>query len=299
MSLPFDPKRSQLYTVAELLLDVVEEGNKTRDFMISDYYVRTNRDRADDFQVLKDRNEHDSHVLINARRYITGKRVIAFMGGHSLLRDSPGYASCARIARALSRKGFLIMTGGGPGAMEAAMLGVYLAEEHDSALDVALVELRTAPSHLDRNWLAAALRVTTRYPRSEAAKQRYPSLGVSTWLYSSEPSNIFSTYLAKLFSNGVREDFLTNEAREAVVFFPGSLGTMQEMFMVAALVHYKFTPCTLHMYDEDGFWDRTIPVMPLLRQLALKGGWSGNLQMHLREKDVIEAITNEAPQASL
>ena len=296
MSLPYQTTRNELYTPKELLLEVVGE-DQTLDSRIALHFASTKGDRADDFVELRNRNEHDSHLLRAARAYIDGKRVVAFMGGHALKRDSKGYASCARIARALSRAGFFIMTGGGPGAMEAAMLGVYLAAEEDGALDVALVELSKSPSHLEKDSLACAIRVQKIYPRSEESKRRYPSLGVPTWLYSSEPSNIFSTRIAKLFNNGVREDFLTNEAREAIVFLPGSLGTLQEMFMMTALIHYKFSPATLYFLDSERYWEEKIPVLPLLRQLSTNGGWKDKVVIQSNEYALVKNIV-ETPQRS-
>ena len=49
------------------------------------------------------------------------------MGGHAELRGSGPYRMVAKLGRRLARAGRLIVTGGGPGVMEAANLGAYLA----------------------------------------------------------------------------------------------------------------------------------------------------------------------------
>ena len=46
------------------------------------------------------------------------------------------------MARALSRKGSLMTSGGGPGAMEATHLGALLQNEPDAALDGALQKFK-------------------------------------------------------------------------------------------------------------------------------------------------------------
>ena len=49
------------------------------------------------------------------------------MGGHALRSGATrAYADAARLGHALGRA-YVVATGGGPGAMEAANLGAYLA----------------------------------------------------------------------------------------------------------------------------------------------------------------------------
>jgi predicted Rossmann-fold nucleotide-binding protein len=66
------------------------------------------------------------------------------MGGHKLLRASPEYRQVVLLALGLARKGFLICTGGGPGAMEAANLGGYLYNKSEEQIELALKLIASA-----------------------------------------------------------------------------------------------------------------------------------------------------------
>jgi len=70
---------------------------------------------------------HDHAITWALNQQIKGRRVVAFMGGPRLGRNEPAYALVADIAWRLSRQGYLVVSGGGPGAMEAAHLGARLS----------------------------------------------------------------------------------------------------------------------------------------------------------------------------
>ena len=189
--------------------------------------------------------------------------VVAIMGGHRLARTDDVYRDVAIVARSLTRSGFLIATGGGPGAMEAANLGAWLAPEPDTALDSALALLGAAPTYDVDGYVESARRVRARHPDGAT------SLAIPTWFYGHEPSNAFAPAIAKYFSNSIREDGLLAIATHGVVYMPGAAGTVQEIFMDATQNHYGtfhlVSPMVLYGTDH---WTRALPAAPLLTALA-------------------------------
>jgi predicted Rossmann-fold nucleotide-binding protein len=147
--------------------------------------------------------------------------------------------------------------------MEAANLGAYLAEVSESAFGAALERLAEAPHYTDPGYQEAAKAVIKIHPKGCA------SLAIPTWFYGHEPSNQFSTYIAKYFSNSIREDGLLAIATCGVVYAPGSAGTTQEIFMDAAQNHYK----TFHLASPMVFlgrehYEERTGIYPTLQRLA-------------------------------
>ncbi|MEM6957381.1 MAG: hypothetical protein AAF645_16940 [Myxococcota bacterium] len=214
------------------------------------------------------RRLHDHAVYEAMRRTLTAHpRVVAVMGGHSMKRGTPEFASVARMARLLAERGFFIATGGGPGAMEAAHLGVWFTGRPDEELDAAIAILADAPHYKDRDFLSAAFRVRERFPYGQECP---PSLGVPTWLYGHEPPNPFARYIAKFFANSVREDGLVSIATHGIVFAPGSAGTIQEIFQDAAQNHYGTVRASAApmVFLGETYWRAHRPVYPLLASMA-------------------------------
>jgi len=273
VGVPFRPYRSTLYTPAELM-EGYERGNpdtrdETRDARIYRYFKDRKRDGRDApvMDALAFRI-HD-HAIDNALRDLLApedgpeRRVVGIMGGHQLERDTELYRTVARLAWSLTHKGFFVATGGGPGAMEAANLGAALASYEPDAVDDAIDILSAAPHYTDDTYLDRAFDVRERYP------DRAESLAVPTWFYGHEPSNLFSTHVAKYFANSIREDGLLAIATYGVIYAPGSAGTIQEVFMDTAQNHYEtFGPASPMVFLDRTYWTETKPVFPLMKTLA-------------------------------
>jgi len=210
------------------------------------------------------------------------RRVVGVMGGHGMHRSAPEYAAVARLGRELTRAGYFVATGGGPGAMEAANLGAYLAAAPVTDLDAAIEVLSRHPTSTDPLFVEVAYEVLDRHPTGQE------SLAVPTWFYGHEPTNLFAAAVAKYFANSIREEGLVAIARHGVVFAPGSAGTIQEVFQDAAQNHYgTYGVISPMVFFGTTFWSQTKPVEPLVRTLA---AGSAAAELLLLSDDVEEVV---------
>jgi predicted Rossmann-fold nucleotide-binding protein len=205
---------------------------------------------------------HDHAVDEALTDWLSGRSLVGVMGGHALVRGDAAYADAARLGALLGR-GHTVATGGGPGAMEAANLGARLAEEPQAALTEALDRLAAVPSYhpsVDA-WVAAA--------RPVMALGDSPTLGIPTWFYGHEPTNVFATAIAKYFRNALREAILLQICDAGIVFLPGAAGTVQEVFQDACENYYAAEASVAPMVLVGGsYWTSTVPVWPVLQALA-------------------------------
>ena len=111
---------------------------------------------------------HD-HSIANAMEEFLGQMsrtrrgVVAVMGGHDMKRGAQEYAGVALLAWHLSRLGYLMVSGGGPGAMEATHLGAWFAAREVEELEEAISYLSEAPVYTDPLWLSLAHKVMNDY----------------------------------------------------------------------------------------------------------------------------------------
>lgn len=290
LDLPFRPFRSRLYTVDELYDQYRSGQHETYDATLDALAYRShNKARASDDVVLRLAERIHDHAIDDALNGLLSRvgeqSVVAVMGGHGLTRTDDLYAAIARLGRALTRAGYYVATGGGPGAMEAANLGAWLAGRDDDELDEALMVLGGAARFSPvGDWLDAAFKVRSCFPLTDTVGA---SLGVPTWHYGHEPPNVFATEIAKYFANSIREEGLLAIAKGGVVFAPGSAGTIQEVFQDAAQNHYEtFGEPSPMVFLGRKFWTETTPVYPLLAQLANRNRYADML-----------AVTDEPEEA--
>jgi predicted Rossmann-fold nucleotide-binding protein len=269
--IPFDPFRGSLYSVEQDLYAGYVIGQPggyaaTRDARIYAHFCATGRSHPPGILESLYRRLHDHGMSDALEEALDGHRVVAVMGGHRLARDADEYRAVALLGRALARASMVVVTGGGPGAMEAAHLGAWHAGRRDEDLDTALAILAHAPLHTPiEPWLDTALEVRRRFDGGRPGM----SIGIPTWHYGHEPSNVFPTSIAKYFANSEREDGLLTIAKHGVVFAPGSAGTIQEVFQDAAQNHYRTGGFASPMiFLGTRYWQHTKPVYPLLQQLA-------------------------------
>lgn len=284
--LQFEPVRRRLYGPAELYEDLdlstPESWVETLDFRVYAEFLANGGSSPPDQYTAMLRSMHDSSLSHLTAEFIESKKVVAIMGGHRLRRDDPVYADVAALGRELAARGFLVTSGGGPGAMEAAHLGAVLVTEGEDRVGEAVASLARMPEmpagleatirsgEVDMDvvreahrWLAPAFEI------SASLGDPGVSLAVPTWHYGHEPSTPLATHIAKLFQNSIREDGLLAIATHGVVYAPGMAGTVQEIFQDAAQNYYRSfanrsSPMVLL---GTAYWTRTLPVVPVLRNL--------------------------------
>ena len=263
--LPFDPYRAGLYTPEELYEGLEEKSYEQTPDSLSYQWDQTPLDREDVLGLVL-RGLHDDSISDALGEWVADRRIVGVMGGHALERGTDGYTQAALLGRSVARAGFTVATGGGPGAMEAANLGAYLAPHPDLALTEALATLAAVPSFQPEvtDWARAAFDVRKAYPQEHAGQ----SLSVPTWFYGHEPPNAFASAVAKYFSNAQREDVLLARANAAIVFLPGAAGTVQEIFQAATPAYYGTDRARRMILVGVSYWTKTIPAWPLLRKLA-------------------------------
>lgn len=242
------------------------------------------------------RTLHDSCISRQMRKFLEAypeKSQIGIMGGHSLLRTDKCYRDVVFLSKQLTEEGFLMISGGGAGAMEATHLGAWLAGRKDCEVKMALKMLSIAPSYKDERWLDTAFAVRKRFPQ-----KRFSSLGIPTWLYGHEPATPFATHIAKFFDNSIREDTILTVSYGGIVFTPGSAGTVQEIFQEATQSHYlSYGYSSPMIFFSKDFWTEKMPIYTLLSDMMDSGQYQ-NLQLHVTDDndvviDIIKKFSNE------
>lgn len=298
MNVPYQTFRSCLYNAASLY-DAYNPDDDASigmcyDSKVYQRFLATGK-RANDINETLARTLHDHSMSDAMHDFLSNYReedIVAVMGGHALLRNDKHYRDIVYIAKALTERGKIIVTGGGPGAMEAAHVGAWMAGRDNSDVEQALTTLQASTSFDSPLWLKSAFEVMGRYPQ-----EKYVSLGIPTWLYGHEPATPFATLIAKYFDNALREDHLLTIAKGGVIYTPGSAGTMQEIFQDAAQNHYiSFGYASPMAFLGTDYWTQQLPAYSLLQNMVETGRYK-NLLLSLSDNidDIINTIMDFKP----
>jgi predicted Rossmann-fold nucleotide-binding protein len=236
---------------------------------------------------------HDHAIDDAIEEFAVGRRLVGVMGGHAVRRDAPAYLTAARLGHSLGQPGdrpLTVLSGGGPGAMEAVNLGSRLAGAPGADLEAAIALLAAVPdfAHDVTAWARAAFAVLDRWP--DGAE----SLGIPTWYYGHEPPNVFASRIAKYFRNALREDMLLRLCRGGIVFLPGSAGTVQEIFQSACANFYAEADLVAPMVlvGRD-YWQSQLPAWPLLEVLGRGRTMGARLHLVDDPQEVLPLLVEE------
>ena len=291
--MPFDIFREHLYSAEDLYkgyqLGKPGSYKDCYDQQVYNHYLEKGKAASDIKETLA-QTLHD-HSMTNAMNdflaHFDERQVVGIMGGHGLLRTEAAYRQVVMVSKTLAENGCLMVSGGGPGAMEATHLGAWMAGRTEAETEDALAILQEAPSFKDKLWLDTALQVMNKYPQEHVM-----SLGVPTWLYGHEPATPFATHIAKYFDNSIREDSILTIAKGGIIYSPGSAGTMQEIFQEAVQNHYlSFGYASPMIFLGSEYWSNEMPVWPLMQHLIAKGKYK-NLLMTLTDStdEIVKTI---------
>ena len=294
MGVPFSPYPQRLYNSKMLYEGYDWHDEKTfetcYDTVVYKHYISQGK-RGHKVQETLARALHDNfitHELYKMLDLYDEKMVIGVMGGHARRRDDPMYRQIVYLSKRLTEMGRLMITGGGPGAMEATHLGAYMAGRTDEEVEEALAMLKPSPLYTDEGWLRRSFQVMERFP----LESDYRSLAIPTYFYGHEPTAPFATHIAKYFDNSVREDGIVTVAKGGIIYTPGSAGTMQEIFQDAGQNHYEtegFASPMIFMGKE--YYTQYMPAYAVLKDLSDRGVFKNMLLTISDDNDeIINAI---------
>lgn len=230
-------------------------------------------------------SQHDACITRHLLNYLYDsnskklKMVVGVMGGHSEARSSRQYADVAELSRFLTQKGYMVVTGGGPGIMEAAHLGAYfcnatesewlevkakltgikMGEPHDKIPKGDLVDKagELLPGKEDEYRKLHAWYKFAEDLRAGCKTRPGVSLAISTWEYGQEPVMPFASAYACYFQNSIRESALVREARAGIIYARGGGGTLREIWQDVEENYYcenrdALTP--MIFFDFENIW---------------------------------------------
>ena len=274
MGLPFETYPRQLYNYKTLYEGYDYHNEATfatcHDSLVYEHYIKQGK-RGHSVRETLARALHDHFITYELYKLLDcyeEEMVVGVMGGHARRRDDPMYRQIVYLSKRLTEMGRLMVTGGGPGAMEAAHLGAYMAGRPDSEVEEALAMLIPSPTFKDEGWLRRSFEVMERFPLTTD----YHSLAIPTYFYGHEPTAPFATDIAKYFDNSVREDGIVTVAKGGIIYTPGSAGTMQEIFQDAGQNHYETEGYASPMiFMGKDYYTNYMPAYTLLKDLSDRG----------------------------
>ena len=302
MDKPFPTYPRKLYTSKELYDGYDYHDDSTFetcfDTRVYKHYISYGKQRGKDVRETLARSLHDHFItrcLYHLLDQYDEKMVVGIMGGHARRRDDEGYRQIVFLAKKLTEMGRLMVTGGGPGAMEATHLGAWMAGRSEAEANEAVDMLMPSPTFRDEGWLRRSFEVMEKFP----LQSDYRSLAIPTWYYGHEPTAPFATDIAKYFDNSIREDGIVTVAKGGIIYTPGSAGTMQEIFQDAGQNHYESVGYASPMiFMGKDYYTNYMPAYALLKDLSDRGIFKNMILTISDDNDeIIDALVKYKEQS--
>jgi predicted Rossmann-fold nucleotide-binding protein len=258
-------------------------------------YVKAHGGRAPDVEEGLAQCTHDHFIDVALASFLmrTGRPVVGVMGGSDTLAADRNYRRVVHLAAALTKRGYLVVCGGGLGIMEAANLGAYLADRAETERDGAVDALAAAtPWTTDpAGYMGVADDLRARFaPGGD-------SLAIPAWVTAGEPISQFASHIAKYFSNSIREDGMLAVATAGIVFAPGGAGTMQEIFQDAAQNAYRtFGRSPMAFLDTQHYCVET-GLYPALQRQAERLGFADLLSVGDEPERILDQFPAVTPRS--
>jgi predicted Rossmann-fold nucleotide-binding protein len=295
---PYDVRPDRLYTRDDLMQGWHRGADHSMTLDGRIYaYVKAHGGRAPDMDEGLAQRTHDHFIDVALAAFLmqTGRPVVGVMGGSGTVAADRNYRRVVRLTAELTRRGYLVVGGGGLGIMEAANLGAYLAERSDADRDEAVDALAAIPTYAEdrAGYIGVEVDVRERYaPGAE-------SLAIPSWVTAGEPISQFASHIAKYFSDSIREDGLLAVATAGIVFAPGGAGTMQEIFQDAAQnADRVFGRSPMAFLDTQHYCVET-GLYPALERQAQRLGFADLLSVGDEPEQILDRFPAAAAPPSL
>jgi uncharacterized protein (TIGR00730 family) len=176
--------------------------------------------------------------------------IITFFGSHILSKDSKPFKNCYKLASSLGKKGYAIMSGGGPGIMEAANSAAKSVGTESVGLKAGLLK-----------------------------KEQSVSNSLFTKQYA------FEFLFVRRFILALKSD--------ALIFYPGGYGTLNELFEYLVLIQTGMTDKVPVICVDKKFWEGMLKWLKGLSKAGLisRGGIE-LLQFADTEEEVMKILNN-------
>jgi predicted Rossmann-fold nucleotide-binding protein len=295
---PYDERPARLYTRDDLMLGWHPGGDHsmTLDGRIYEY-VKAHGGRAPDVDEGLAQRTHDHFIDVALADFLVqaGRPVVGIMGGSSTVAADPNYRRVVHLTALLTKRGYLIVGGGGLGIMEAANLGAYLADRSNADRDHAVDALAAAGPWAEdpAGYMGVADDIRMRFAPGSV------SLAIPTWVTAGEPISQFASHIAKYFSNSIREDGLLAVATAGIVFAPGGAGTMQEIFQDAAQNAYRVFGRSPMVFLDSRHYRVETGLYPALERQATRLGFADLLSVGDEPEQILDRFPAVTTQWSL